>query len=138
MPYVTAPYKVALWIAEKPHERMARYIDESDLIGAVICAQQWMSWSNERGRGKRPKYNRFRVYVNNMDGTWTIGREGEYSRAEMEQPQKGKTTSSKRAIQYPDITHSKGNWAGQEPRRTAGHAPTSRLASLVRKVKGTK
>lgn len=66
-----APFRITLWQAKRRPRCLTRLVAEGDLGGAVLCAQQWCVWSNDKGRGKRDKYDRYSVETRETDGTWS-------------------------------------------------------------------
>lgn len=65
-----APFRIVLWRTSKRPLLLARFVDVDCLDGAVLCAAQWLLWSNAAGRGKLAKYERYRVETRGEDGAW--------------------------------------------------------------------
>lgn len=56
-----APVRITLGRDGKRPRRLSRIVKGETMAGAVLCAQQWLVWSNASGRGKREKFAWYRT-----------------------------------------------------------------------------
>lgn len=72
----SAPFRIVLGQTKRRPQLLSRSVSEPCLSGAVLCACQWLVWSNAPGRGKLPKYQVYRVETREADGSWRVSAEG--------------------------------------------------------------
>lgn len=134
----TALYRVTLWRTKKKGVSLVRLVSETSPESAVCCAQQWVQWMNEAGRGKRAKCDRYRVETRTAANTWNTFVEGTLDDAKAQQP--AETTQEHPAwLRSRQLIGQQGTTTRQgRPRSQKVGQPTSRLAAMVAKVKARK
>ncbi len=132
----TALFRITLWQAKKPSEQLSRHVSEVDTGSAVFCAQQWVCWSREAGRGKRRKFDRYQVEVKLPDGAWQRVAEGTLQDAKMEQPAEDiSETASRARVADKGGTQTRARESRSGFRVSKG-VRASRLGAMVAQVKG--
>lgn len=132
-----APFQIVMWQTKKRGLSLSRFVSADNLGGAISIARQWVCWSHEAGRGKRPKFDRYRVEALTESGEYQTVKEGDLADAQTYQASQDTTETAPR-----DVLGSAARQEGQgrNTRRTrigASARPTSRLAQLVAQVKQT-
>ena len=129
-----APFRITLGVDGKRPRRLSRIIESDTLDGAVLCAAQWLVWSNSAGRGKRDKYSWYRIEHRVGGAVWgdatsgTLAEARQYWTAEDEARIEAQPEPQPLLMVTGTTKHGKAR-----VRRTPG-APKSRLAQLVSKV----
>lgn len=131
----TAPYRITLWQAKKKGQLLTRFVTVDNVDGAVSVACQWVCWSNSEGRGKRAKFDMWRVETQVGQGVWRTTTEGDLAdakayrqEAKNDEPEKGARPVYRGGRR--DAVRIFG-----EPKRSRRGRPKTRLAELVAQIK---
>lgn len=131
----TASYRVTLWRTKKPSGSQTRLVTVDSDAEAVFVAQEWLCWSHEAGRGKRVKFEHYRVEQRSSDGVWTTISEGNVKDAATQVRKEAVPGTEKRSVPKRLIGDQGATRFRGRSRGTAGARPQSRLAALVSKIK---
>jgi len=133
-----APFRIILWQTGSAPRSLTRFVSEECLSGAVLCACQWLIWSNASGRGKREKYGFYRVESREVGGSWHQVAEGTLKDAR----QAWTKEDDKRVENGPDVRpliEARGTTRhGRVRSLRTERRPQSRLAQLVQKMRQDK
>lgn len=133
-----ALFRITLRQTKKRPLSLSRSVSEECLDSAVLCAQQWCVWSNAAGRGKRPKFNQYRVDSLGDNGLWCEVATGNLADARRGWTEEDDARIEQGTMVRPLIGVQGTTRHGKARTLRGASRPKSRLAALVAEIQQRK